>query len=102
MIGQFKGPYSYDYDTINDWNSDVKGVYECGKLNSENKLIIMYVGKATGDYGIPGRLLQHINENKWQDVTHFGYHQCDTENEALDFEAAEIEKYKPKYNKQGK
>lgn len=102
MIYNYQGHFSYSWPTVNSWEANPIGVYYCGYLLSNGNLFPLYIGKSAADAGIRGRLLQHLNETKWRDVTHFGYHQCDTENEALDFEAAEIEKYKPKYNKQGK
>jgi hypothetical protein len=102
MIYQFKGPYSFDNATVGDWNSTAIGVYYCGAKTADGKLSIYYVGKSVADGGIRGRLLQHLSEKKWPDVTHFGYEQCDTTRETEQHELAEIAKYKPKYNTQGK
>ena len=101
MVYPFKGPFSYDSDTVSDWDSKTIGVYYCGFKDTDGKLTIYYIGRAIGDGGVKARLLQHLNENKWRDVTHFGYHFCDTDKEAIDHEAAEIKLYKPKYNTQG-
>ena len=98
MIQTFKGPHLYDYDIVNNWNSSAIGVYYCGIKTSSGKLTIYYIGRAVGDKGIRGRLLQHLSEDKWNDVTHFGYEICDTMQEAINHEVSEIQKYKPKYN----
>lgn len=102
MIHPFKGPYSFDSATISGWNSTVIGVYYCGAKTTEGKLSIYYIGKSVADDGMRGRLSQHLNDREWSDVTHFGYEQCDTAVEAEQHELAEIAKYKPKYNTQGK
>jgi hypothetical protein len=102
MVHEFKYPYRYEKKIIEDWNSKAIGVYYCGVLAPGGKLTLYYIGSAVGEDGIRGRLLDHLGEDKWHDVTHFGYHVCDTEKEALDHEASEIFKYKPKYNTQGK
>ncbi|MCK5022110.1 MAG: hypothetical protein KAR54_02590 [Candidatus Pacebacteria bacterium] len=101
MIGQFKGPYSYTKKIVEDWNSTVIGVYYLGIKTLENKLTVYYIGRAVGEGGIRGRLLQHLNENEWSDITHFGYQTCDTEEEAIEFESEEIDKYKPNHNQIG-
>ena len=92
MIYQFKGPYSLDDSTISGWNSTAIGVYYCGAKTAEGKLSVYYIGKSVADDGIRGRLLQHLGERKWPDVTHFGYEQCDTVTEAERYELAEIAK----------
>ena len=102
MSHSFKGPYLFNNATISEWDSTAIGVYYCGVRNSEGKLILYYIGKSVADSGIRGRLLQHLSENKWADVTHFGYEQCDTVAETEKHELEEIAKYKPKYNTQGK
>ncbi|MBP6859111.1 MAG: hypothetical protein KBC69_00605 [Candidatus Magasanikbacteria bacterium] len=102
MIYAFKGPYPFDSTTLTSWNSNVIGVYYCGVKTPEGKLTIYYIGKSVADGGVRGRLLQHLSERKWPDVTHFGYEQCDTVAETEKHELAEIPKYKPKYNIQGK
>ena len=101
MIGPFKSLYSYDYDVVDNWNSAVIGVYYCGAQSSDGKLVIYYIGRAVREGGIRSRLLEHLSEDKWSDVTHFGYHVCDTAQEAIDFEVREIAKCKPKYNTVG-
>jgi len=101
MIQPYKGHYSYNKRVVSDWDSTAIGVYYCGYL-SINNLYVLYVGKATSNEGIRGRLLQHLKENKWPDVSHFGYCVCSTSKEAEDFEASEIKRLKPKYNTQEK
>ncbi len=102
MIYQFNGPYLFDNNTISNWNSTVIGVYYCGSKTPDGKLSVYYIGKSVADGGIRVRLLQHLSEKKWPDVTHFGYKQCDTSREAEQHELTEIATYKPKYNTQGK
>jgi len=98
MIHPFKASYAYDEEVVGDWESDAIGVYYCGAKTTDNKLTIYYIGRAIGEGGIRARLLQHLQENKWYDVTHFGYHVCDTANEAINWEISEIARYSPKYN----
>ncbi|MFH1088611.1 MAG: hypothetical protein V1719_02105 [Patescibacteria group bacterium] len=102
MVYQFKGPYSYNKRVVTDWNSNELGVYYCGYKNSAGSLYVLYVGRSIGDSGIRGRILQHLSENKWPDVDHFGYCVCDTDRDAINFEIQEIDRLKPKYNVQGK
>ena len=101
MIYKFESHFPYDYQTVSNWGSDAIGVYYLGVPTTDNKLTIYYIGRAVGDGGMRERILQHLNEDKWRDVTHFGYHQCDTAAEAIDWEAEEIARYNPKYNKVG-
>lgn len=101
MIQTYKGHYPYNKKVVSNWNSTAIGVYYFGYLNT-NGLYVLYVGKATGDEGIRGRLLQHLREDEWPDVSHFGYCICSTSQEAEDFEASEIKRLKPKHNIQGK
>lgn len=98
MIYSFKGPFSYDRDTVEDWDNDSMGVYYVGKKNDKNALVIFYIGRAITDGGIRDRLLQHLGESKWYDATYFGYHICGTSQEAIDWEKEEIVRYNPKYN----
>ncbi|KKW05717.1 MAG: hypothetical protein UY40_C0010G0014 [candidate division CPR1 bacterium GW2011_GWC1_49_13] len=102
MIGNYKGHYSYDEKTIGDWKSSTIGVYYCGYPLSNGNLYVLYVGRAVGGDGIRGRLLQHLREEIWPDVSHFGYCVCAKVGEAEDHEAAEIARLKPSYNIQGK
>lgn len=101
MIQEYKGPYPYTEKVVGDWDSSAIGVYYCG-YPSNGKLSVLYVGKSVGDGGIRGRLLDHLRDDYWPDVTHFGYRVCSTTKETEDFEASEIARLKPKYNKQGK
>lgn len=100
MISEFKGPYSYAEKIVREWNSSVPGVYYLGVKTPQNQMIIYYIGKAVAEGGIRSRLLEHLSENKWDDVTHFGYHAS----QPLDVKAVneleeeEIKKYSPKYN----
>lgn len=102
MIHPFQGPYSYDSQTVSNWQDPPIGVYYCGVLLSNGVLAAYYVGQAVGEGGIRGRLLQHLNEPKWRDVTHFGFVACDNAFEAQRHEAQEILRCEPKYNVQGK
>ncbi len=102
MIEDYKGPYLYNKEIVSNWESTAIGVYYCGFISSNNVLSVLYVGKGTSDKGIRGRLLQHLDEDKWPDVSHFGYCICSTSTEAELFEASEIKRLKPKYNIQGK
>lgn len=102
MIKAFQGPFSYDQKIISDWNSSDIGVYYCGLLAPTGSLAVHYVGRAIGDGGIRNRLLQHLGESKWVDLTHFGFHACDTYAEAIEWEEKEIALYKPRYNTVGK
>lgn len=101
MTHPYKGHYPYNNTVVGDWDSDATGVYYCGYILNDT-LIVHYVGKAVAEGGIRNRLLQHLGEDKWPDVTHFGYCVCTTTNEAETLEAAEIKRLQPKYNKQGK
>lgn len=101
MIHPYQGPYSYNQATLGAWNSNAIGVYYVGYVLQNGNLFAHYVGRAVGQGGIKNRLLQHLNEDKWLDVTHFGYSGCDTEQEAINFESSEILRLKPKYNAQG-
>lgn len=96
----YKGPYSYNNKTVADWESSPIGVYYCGTPHPTGDVSPLYVGRAIGDGGIRTRLLQHLAEDKWPDVTHFSYTTCDSSKEAIDLEAAEITRIQPKYNKQ--
>lgn len=102
MIQPFKGPYSFDKFTVANWDSAQIGVYYCGFVNAQGALICHYVGQAVGEGGLRSRILQHLSENKWPDVSHFGYAVCGTAMEAANFEAQEIVRLQPKYNTQGK
>lgn len=102
MVQPYQGNYSYNQKVIGDWNNSQIGVYYCGYVLPNGNLQPLYIGQGVGQDGIKGRLLQHLNQDNWPDVTHFGYCVCDTVKEAEDLESAEIIKFKPKYNTQGK
>lgn len=100
MIYKYQGAYAYNEDTVRNWDSTARGVYYCGFLNSNNNLVPLYIGRGIGEDGIRGRLLYHLREDKWDDVTHFGFCICSTDLEAEQHEKSEIEKFNPKYNTQ--
>ena len=102
MIAPFKFPYPYTTNVLEGWNSSAIGVYYCGYLNTEGKLVVLYIGKGTGTSGMRGRLLDHLRDDYWPDATHFGYHACDYVHEADNYEMEEIARYKPTYNTVGK
>ncbi len=101
MVKQYQGHYSYDKKVIDDWNSSAIGVYYLGTLAPNGNLTVYYIGKGCGDGGIRSRLQDHLNEDYWPDVTHFGYCLCDFGSDADTHEMAEIRKFQPKYNKVG-
>ena len=102
MAQTFYGPYSYHKTTVSNWNNPPIGVYYCGVPASNGGVHVYYVGQAVGDGGIRNRLLQHLGETKWHDVTHFAYVACDTILEAQLLERQEILRCQPKYNTIGK
>lgn len=102
MTYNYQGHYQYSDNVIRNWDSSAMGVYYCGYPLSNGNLLVLYVGRAVGDGGIRGRLLQHLQEDYWSGVTHFGYCVCTTAKEAEDLEANEIKRLQPKHNKQGK
>lgn len=102
MIYPFKFPFPYTVETVENWDSVAIGVYYCGIINPQGLLVPFYIGKGTGDKGMRGRLLDHLRDDYWPDVTHFGFHFCDYVHEADSHEAEEISIYKPKYNVIGK
>ncbi len=103
MISDYYGHYSYNSKSISHNAADKIGVYYCGYVNENNRLSTLYVGRAAGDTdSIKSRLSDHLNNNRWPDVSHFGFYICDTKSEATDLEAKEIARLKPKYNSMGK
>lgn len=101
MVSPFYGPYSFTTAGVTAYASSNIGVYYCGVPGNDMK--VYYVGKAArGDSSIRGRLLSHLSENKWHDVTCFGYKTTSTAQEADNLEASEIKRLKPKYNEVGK
>lgn len=100
MIGAYNGHYNYDKLFVEINTPDRTGIYYMGELNPNGSLGVMYVGRALGqNVTIKSRLLEHINNNEWPDVTHFGYLVCDNQTEIDNFEKIEIVKFHPKYNK---
>lgn len=102
MAKDYNGHHSYTRETIMSAAPLATGVYYCGVLLANGNLWPHYVGKASGENGIWGRLMDHFRESKWYDITHFGFIECASEQEALNLEASEIKSYQPKYNTQGK
>ena len=102
MIGSYRGQYRFNTTGIKANAPTSFGVYYCG-VPDGTSMKAYYVGKAArGDSGIQQRLLDHEAENKWSDVTCFGYKATSTAAEADKLEAAEIKRLNPKYNKVGK
>jgi len=103
MVHNYRGNYIYSQKVISEWDSTAIGVYYCGAPNSPTSLKpVLYIGKGAGEGGMRARLLDHLENDNWSDVTHFGYRTCDTVKEAEDFEASEIKRCQPKYNQVGK
>jgi excinuclease UvrABC nuclease subunit len=103
MIKNYRGNYQYNKSSIIENASDEIGVYYCGYINSNNKLCPHYIGRAKGDgVSICSRLLDHLREDDWLDVSHFGFNVCTTKQEAENLEMEEIKRCNPKYNIQGK
>ena len=101
MVHSYRGSYAYDVAVIENWDFTAIGVYYCGYINSVDGLLYPhYIGKGTGEGGMRGRLLSHLREKYWPDVTHFGLCFCDTAAEADTFEIQEIKRCQPKYNTQ--
>lgn len=98
---EYNGHYGYDEANITNWNAEPIGVYYCGYV-SNGTLIVHYVGRAIGEGGIRRRLLEHLRDDHWPDVSAFGYAICANDQEAIDFEVAEITRLQPKYNIQGR
>jgi len=103
MVYDYQGHYQYNKVSVTNNASEEMGVYYCGYVNANNILITHYVGRAKGDgVSIRSRLLDHLRQDNWPDVSHFGYRVCTTKKEAEDLEASEIQRLKPRYNTQGK
>ncbi len=102
MNSTYQGHYSYNHPTIHSWNSSAIGVYYCGYPLQDGSLAVLYVGRAVGQGGIRGRLLEHLREELWHSITHFGYTVCNTIAEAEILERMEIARLQPHYNTQGK
>ena len=102
MVKQYKGHYPYKEEHITLNAPASIGVYYCGAVLSNGNLLPHYVGKGAGERGVWGRLLDHIRQERWYDITHFGFIECDSEQEALNLEGVEIKRFQPKYNIQRK
>lgn len=103
MAYEYQGHYQYNKVSVNTNAPENMGVYYCGYVAANNILITHYVGRAKGDgVSIRSRLLDHLSQDNWPDVSRFGYRVCTTKKEAEDLEASEIQRIKPKYNTQGK
>ena len=100
MVSPYEGHFLFNEDSIFENVPESIGVYYCGEINNNNKLLVYYVGMS-GE-SIKNRLLDHLRDEDWSDVTHFGYELCSTKQEALDHEVVKIEHIQPKYNDQGK
>lgn len=103
MVYAYSGHFPYNGLSVATNATDNLGVYYCGYVNGNSALITLYVGRAAGDgVSVRSRLSDHLRNDSWRDVTHFGYRICSTKKEAEDLEAAEIQRLQPKYNTQGK
>lgn len=102
MIYSYEGHYEFNDEIVRNWNSNAIGVYYCGYKNVSGELIPLYIGKGVSDKGVRGRLLDHLRDDNWSDVTHFGYQLCSTVSEAEVLELEKIQYHKPKYNERGK
>jgi excinuclease UvrABC nuclease subunit len=99
----YKGHHNYNKTSVMLFAPDTIGVYYCGIVNSSNSLSPLYIGRAIGEnVTIRSRLFDHLNNDSWSGVTHFGYIICQTPREAEIFEASEIKRFQPRYNVQGK
>lgn len=79
------------------------GVYYCCYMNGKNEPFTLYVGRDRGDgLSIRSRILDHMRNDHWPAVTHFGFRICTTKKEAEDLEVEEIQQLKPDYNELGK
>lgn len=101
MGNHYKGPYLYNKQTLTDWNSSAIGIYYCGiPIRDGSGVVPYYIGRSVADGGIRGRLLQHLTDDYWPDVTHFNFTVCGSATEAIALEANEIRRFSPKYNEQ--
>lgn len=101
MICSYRGHYGYNKVSILADAPDSIGIYYCGNIDLNGDLLPLYIGRAKGDgVSIRSRLLDHIQNDYWPDVTHYGYRVCSTKFEVESLEPQEIKKYNPKYNTQ--
>lgn len=98
MIGPYQGNYLYNSLGIAIAAPGTQGVYYCG-CPSLNGLIAYYVGRSEN---IRARLQDHLRDDYWPSVTHFGFRTCSTWTETLTLEASEISRLQPQYNIIGK
>lgn len=101
---KYNGHYPYNKLSIISNAPDEIGVYFCGYISQANgSLATLYVGRAKGEnVTIKSRLLNHLNDDNWPGVNHFGFIICQTPKEAENLETLEIQRLKPNYNTQGK
>ena len=103
MIYDLQGPFPYSEKHIATWDPNLIGVYFCGFVHrGDGMLCSHYIGVATGEGGLRERLLCHLREDYWPDVTSVMVKVCSSATEACNLEAIEIARLKPKYNKLGK
>lgn len=95
MVGNFRASFNFNSYGIAVNAPSAIGVYYLGSADYTGALAIYYIGKSID---VKSRLIEHIEENKWSDATHFGYCICSTDQEAKQLESSEINYYKPKYN----
>lgn len=95
-IKNYNGHYPFTKEVLDKWSSAEKGVYYLGTINPQGQLAVFYIGKGAGEYGIRGRLYDHLE--KWRDITHFGYQGCDWDSEVDSYEMERIKFHRPKYN----
>jgi len=98
MVGNYRGNYAYNSEGLSVLAPAVQGVYYCGSKNSDG-LTPLYIGRSEN---IQKRLQDHLRDDYWPGVTHFGYITCSTWFETANLEAAEIKKFQPRYNTVGK
>lgn len=66
-------------------------------------LKVLYVGRARGEgVSIKSRIYNHLKEDFWPGVTHFGFIVCSDISTIDTFEAIEILRLQPIYNQRGK
>ena len=101
MFSIYTGHFAYNKVSILQNAPYGIGIYYCGVVLKDGKLYPAYIGRAKGNgVTICSRLLDHIRDDNWPDITHFGYRPCITGQEAEDLEIQEIRNYNPKYNTQ--
>lgn len=99
MVSSYQGHYSYNKQSVQANALHSWGVYYCGHLIPGGNLVPDYIGRAAGQgVTINSRLSNHLNTDRWNEVTHFGFVTCSTSQEAENFEKVEIQRCNPKYN----